>query len=233
MAKTKRGTSNEESKQPARFSFQTIQPKTKNQDRVFQEYRGGKNLVLHGIAGTGKTFISMFLALEDIFNKDTSYERITIVRSVVPTRDIGFLPGSENEKLSVYETPYKSIVSELFGSKDSYEHLKTKKKIQFVSTSYVRGITFRNSIIIVDESQNMSPMELHSIMTRVGVNCRVIFCGDVRQNDLHGKSGLGEFMDVLRRMKDFFFIEFGVEDIVRSNLVKEYIIARYEQGLDW
>jgi len=233
MGKLKKGADSESVNNPSRFSFQHIEPITKNQQRVFQEYREGKNLVLHGIAGTGKTFISMFLALEDVFNKDNRYDRISIVRSVVPTRDMGFLPGSEEEKTKVYEAPYISVAQELFGTKEAYNNLKTKKKLQFMSTSFIRGITFNNSIIIVDESQNMTPMELHSIMTRVGKNCKIIFCGDVRQNDLQRGSGLGEFIGVLRRMNNFFFIEFGVEDIVRSDLVKEYIIARYEQGLDW
>jgi len=159
------------------------------------------------------------------------YERLVIIRSAVPTRDIGFLPGTEKEKQSVYEEPYKDICIDLFGRGDAYQILKQKNIVDFMTTSFIRGITLRNAVIVIDECQNMSFHELDSIITRMGNHCRVIFCGDFRQADLKtGQSGMLDFLHVLKRMEEFDFIEFEVEDIVRSNFVKNYIIAKTELG---
>ena len=182
-----------------------------------------KNLVLHGCAGTGKTFISCYLAFDDMTKNQ--YEKLVIIRSAVPTRDIGFLPGTEKEKSSVYEEPYYDIAIDLFERGDAYQILKTKRLVHFMTTSYIRGITLRDAIILIDECQNMSFHELDSIITRVGENCRVIFCGDFSQSDLK-QNGMKEFFEILASMNRFDFIEFGVEDIVRSGFVKEYIIAK-------
>ena len=158
-----------------------IEPLTRNQVLAFESER---NLVLHGVAGTGKTFISCYLAFDDMTKG--MYKQLIIIRSAVPTRDIGFLPGSEKEKASVYEEPYKDIAVELFQRGDSYEILKTKGLLHFMTTSYLRGITLKDAVIIVDECQNMSFHELDSIVTRVGTNCRVIFCGDFRHVPCRG-----------------------------------------------
>ena len=210
----------------ANLDLQEIEPLTKNQVTAFES---NKNLMLHGVAGTGKTFISCYLAFDDMVKN--IYERLVIIRSAVPTRDIGFLPGNEKEKASVYEEPYKDICIELFQRGDAYEILKTKGLVHFMTTSYIRGITLRDAVILIDECQNMTFHELDSIITRVGENCRVIFCGDFKQSDLK-QNGMDEFLDILHSMKRFDFIEFGVEDIVRSGFVKDYIIAReYKQNL--
>lgn len=214
--------------------LQRIDPITINQAKVFDSYYEGNNLVLHGLAGTGKTFISLYLALETLFDKENSYEKICIVRSVVPTRDMGFLPGSESEKIKVYEKPYESITNELFSRGDAYEILKKKKQIEFISTSFVRGITFRNSIVIVDEATNLSGHENDSIITRIGQNCRIFFCGDMRQSDLRNfkeRESTADFLEIMERVPGFDFIEFEIEDIVRSSIVKDYIIAKYELDL--
>ena len=197
-----------------------IEPLTRNQLRAFES---DKNLVLHGCAGTGKTFISCYLAFDDMTKNQ--YEKLVIIRSAVPTRDIGFLPGTEKEKSSVYEEPYYDISIDLFERGDAYQILKTKRLVHFMTTSYIRGITLRDAVILIDECQNMTFHELDSIITRVGENCRVLFCGDFSQSDLK-QNGMKEFFEILASMNRFDFIEFGVEDIVRSGFVKEYIIAK-------
>ena len=207
------------------LSLAEIEPLTKNQLIAFES---DKNLILHGIAGTGKTFISCYLAFDDMVKN--VYNNLVIIRSAVPTRDIGFLPGSEKEKASVYEEPYKEIALELFQRGDAYEILKTKGLVHFMTTSFVRGITLKETVIIIDECQNMSFHELDSIITRVGTNCRVIFCGDFRQSDLK-TNGLESFMEILKNMGSFDFIDFEIKDIVRSEFVKDYIIAKTELGL--
>ena len=174
------------------LSLAEIEPLTKNQLIAFES---DKNLILHGIAGTGKTFISCYLAFDDMVKN--VYNNLVIIRSAVPTRDIGFLPGSEKEKASVYEEPYKEIALELFQRGDAYEILKTKGLVHFMTTSFVRGITLKETVIIIDECQNMTFHELDSIITRVGTNCRVIFCGDYRQSDLK-TNGLESFMEILK-----------------------------------
>lgn len=216
------------------LNLRTILPMTENQRRAFDSYRANKNLLLHGLPGTGKTFISLYLSLEEVLAQD-NYNKIFIVRSIVPSRDIGFLPGNLSQKIDVYEAPYKSICTDLFGRGDSYDILKQKNMVEFMSTSFVRGLTLNDCIVIVDESQNMSHMELHSIMTRLGDNSKIIFCGDLRQDDLSSDrfkeySGLRDFMNILHQMNEFHTIDFGIDDIVRSGLVKSYIIKRYNLG---
>jgi len=212
-----------------------IIPLTIAQDRCFTAFENGKNLVLHGLPGTGKTFISMYLALEEILKEETTYSKIVIVRSAVPSRNIGYLPGTIKDKMDIYEMPYDNICNELFPMRNPYAFLKTKGMIEFMSTSFIRGLTFNDTIFIIDEIQNMTSMELHSIITRLGKNSRFIMCGDYRQNDLidnrSGQSGIGEIMKVMELIKSVETVEFNVEDIVRSGIVKEYIIARHKLGL--
>ena len=209
------------------FELREIEPLTRNQLKAFD---AADNLVLHGLAGTGKTFISSYLAFDDMTKGE--YQKLVIIRSAVPTRDIGFLPGTEKEKASVYEEPYKDIANDLFSRGDAYEILKQKNLVEFMTTSFIRGITLRDAVILIDECQNMSFHELDSIITRMGSNCRVIFCGDFRQADLkQSQSGMRHFMQVLKRMELFDFIDFEVEDIVRSDFVKSYIIAKNELEL--
>ena len=211
------------------FKLKQIEPLTENQRITFEKYNSGKNLLLHGIAGTGKSFLSIYLALQTILSESDRYKKLVIVRSVVPTRDMGFLPGNNREKTKVYEAPYYAICSELFERGDAYEYLKSKNIVDFISTSFIRGITLNNCIIVVDEIANMTLHELDSVITRVGKNCRVIFCGDFRQSDFskeHEKNGLIDFMKILNRMKSFEYVDFTENDIVRSSMVKEYIIAK-------
>lgn len=206
------------------FVLREIIPLTDMQKMAFDSER---HLVLHGSAGTGKTFISMYLGFRDI--QEGLHDRIVIVRSAVPTREMGFLPGREDEKARVYEEPYYNIVTDLFGRGDGYEYLKEKDFISFMTTSFIRGLTMDDAVIIVDECQNMSFHELDSIITRVGQRCRIIFCGDFMQSDLKKaeKNGVRDFLDILDRMSQFDCIEFGIDDIVRSNFVKEYLIAKH------
>lgn len=210
------------------MQLRTFQPLTNNQRRAFESYYNGKNLMLYGSAGTGKTFLSMYLSLQEILESDI-YQKLVIVRSAVPSKNQGFLPGSLKEKTKVYESPYYAICSELFGRGDAYDVLKSKNKIEFHSTSYNRGITFSDCIILVDEIQNLTAPECDTIITRAGDNCKIIFAGDIRQTDLvrqHEQSGMSDFIKILQRLHAFDIIEFGAEDIVRSRLVKAYIMAR-------
>lgn len=209
----------------ASLSLAEVEPLTKNQVLAFDSEN---NLVLHGIAGTGKTFISCYLAFDDMIKG--LYKQLIIIRSAVPTRDIGFLPGTEKEKASVYEDPYKNIAVELFQRGDAYDILKQKSLVHFMTTSYIRGITLKNAVIIIDECQNMSFHELDSIITRVGEDCRVIFCGDFRQADLQ-KNGLQDFIRILKAMDCFDLVEFEIKDIVRSGFVRDYITAKTDLGL--
>lgn len=218
------------------LELKQIEPLTENQYKAFDAYDEGKNLILHGIAGTGKSFISLYLALDEILNFDGDekpYNKVVIVRSVVPTRDMGFLPGKPKEKSEVYEAPYFAICQELFGRGDAYTVLKQRGDIDFITTSFIRGVTLNDCIIIVDEIANMTLHELDSVITRVGKNCRIIFSGDFRQTDFtkeNDKVGLMKFMEITKRMKSFEFIDFKEEDIVRSSMVKDYIIQKDRLG---
>jgi predicted ribonuclease YlaK len=215
------------------FILKKINPITINQNKAFKSYNEDKNLLFHGMAGTGKSFISIYLALDEIMDisEKSPYDSLVIIRSVVPTRDVGFLPGSVIEKSQEYEAPYDNICAELFGVSDAYKQLKNKELIKFKTTSFIRGITLKNSIILVDEIQNMDADELKSIITRTGENCKIIFSGDFKQSDFRGrdkeyKNDVIHFMNILKTMPDDFdIVEFGINDIVRSSLVKNFLIA--------
>ena len=211
----------------------TVSPLTENQKTAFEAYKkDNKSLILHGSAGTGKTFISIYLSLEQVLEKSNrQYNKLYVIRSVVPTRDIGYLPGDKQEKIEVYEDPYMSICAELFECKDAYEKLKQQGVIEFLPTSFVRGITFDNSIIIIDECQNLNFHELDSVITRIGKDCKILFCGDFYQTDFvreNEKQGLKKFIKILNHLPQFANIEFSCDDIVRSDLVKSYILAKNE-----
>ena len=211
----------------------TFKPITQNQLKTYNSYKQDKHLLLHGIAGTGKTFLSLYLALEEVLDPSTIYDDVFIVRSVVSTRDIGFLPGDEQEKVSIYEAPYRSICRELFGIKDAYDALKQQGNVKFMSTSFIRGITITNSVVIVDECQNLNFHELDSIITRIGKNSKIIFCGDYTQTDLTreiDKRGIVNFMNILKNIEEFETVEFMIDDIVRSDFLKSYTIAKYKMG---
>ena len=217
-----------------------IEPITENQKKLFDSYAEGKQIVAYGTAGTGKTFISLYNALADVLDETTPYERIYLVRSLVSTREIGFLPGDHEDKADIYQIPYKNMVKYMFQMPTDadfemlYGNLKAQETIKFWSTSFIRGTTLDNAIIIVDEFQNLNFHELDSIITRVGENSRIIFCGDASQSDLvktNDRNGIHDFLNILRKMPSFDIIEYGIDDIVRSGLVKEYIISKLEVGL--
>ena len=216
-----------------------IEPITDNQKRLFESYKEGKHIVAYGTAGTGKTFITLYNALKEVLDESTPYERIYLVRSLVSTREIGFLPGDHEDKADIYQIPYKNMVKYMFQMPSDadfemlYGNLKAQESIKFWSTSFIRGTTLDNAIVIVDEFQNLNFHELDSIITRIGENSKIMFCGDSSQTDLiktNDRNGIVDFMNVLRKMPSFDIIEFGIDDIVRSGLVKEYIIAKLEMG---
>ena len=217
-----------------------IEPLTDNQQVLFNAYESGKNLVAYGCAGTGKTFITLYNALRDVLDQNTPYEKIFIVRCLVATREIGFLPGDHEDKSYLYQIPYKDMVKYMFELPTAadfemlYGNLKAQGTVDFLSTSFIRGTTFDKAIILVDEFQNLNYHELDSIMTRVGADSKIMFCGDATQTDLvktNEKNGIIDFMKILRIMSSMDIIEFGVEDIVRSGLVKEYLLAKLEIGV--
>ena len=213
-----------------------IKPLTKNQEKFFDEYKKGKNIFGYGAAGTGKTFIALYLALKEVLDQMTFFENVYVVRSLVSTREIGFLPGDHEDKSFLYQIPYKHMVKYMFEmTSDSefemlYGALKTQDTIKFWSTSFIRGTTLDNAIILVDEMQNLNFHELDSIITRVGENSKIIFCGDASQSDLtrtNERNGILDFMKIIRAMEDdFASIEFGLDDIVRSGLVRKYLFAK-------
>ena len=220
--------------------LKTIEPLTSNQERVFKSYSEGKHLVLHGAAGTGKTFISLYLALQQVLDEGNPYDKVYMVRSLVPTREIGFLPGDHEDKSNLYQIPYKNMVKYMFEMPDDtafdflYDNLRTQETISFWSTSFIRGTTFDNSVIIVDEFSNLNFHELDSIITRIWQNCRIIFSGDVAQSDLvknNERTGILDFLQIIQSMPSFDSVEFGIDDIVRSGLVREYLIAKMNAQL--
>jgi len=217
-----------------------IEPLTENQKRLFTSYAEGKHLVAYGTAGTGKTFCVLYNALRDVLSEVTPFEKIYLVRSLVPTREIGFLPGSHEDKSSLYQIPYKNMVKYMFQMPSDadfemlYGNLKSQETISFWSTSFIRGTTLDNCIIIVDELENLNFHELDSIITRVGENTKILFCGDASQSDLvrlNEKNGVIDFMKIIRSMPSFGIVEFGVDDVIRSGLIKEYLIAKMELNL--
>ena len=221
--------------------FKDIKPLTSNQERFFDQYDENKNLVAYGCAGTGKTFITLYRAIQDVLDPKTPYEKVYIVRSLVATREIGFLPGDHEDKSWLYQIPYKHMVKYMFQMQDDaafemlYSNLKAQGTIDFWSTSFIRGTTFDNAILLVDEFQNLNFHELDSMITRVGENCKIMFCGDATQTDLvkqNERSGIIDFINILRNMNSFDIIEFNADDICRSGLVKEYIIAKLELGME-
>tara|TARA_B000000565_G_C23768845_1_gene371420 strand:- start:741 stop:1505 length:765 start_codon:yes stop_codon:yes gene_type:complete len=228
-------------KKPINLDYiKKIEPLTENQEFFFEQYKKDQNMVAYGCAGTGKTFITLYNALLDVLDPKTPYEKIYIVRSLVATREIGFLPGDHEDKSSLYQIPYKNMVKYMFEMPDDsafemlYANLKAQGTISFWSTSFIRGTTFDNAIIIVDEFQNLNFHELDSMITRVGESSKIHFCGDATQTDLvktAERNGIIDFMKILQSMPSFDTIEFGAEDICRSGLVKEYIVAKTELGM--
>ena len=217
-----------------------IEPITDNQKVLFDNYKEGKNIFAYGAAGTGKTFAALYLALKDVLDQHTPYNQLYIVRSLVSTREIGFLPGDHEDKSFLYQIPYKNMVKYMFQMPDDaafemlYDNLRSQETISFWSTSFIRGTTLDNCVIIVDEFSNLNFHELDSIITRVGQNSKIIFSGDYTQSDLvksNERNGVLDFMKILQTMPSFDTVEFGIDDIVRSGLVREYLISKVNLGL--
>ena len=217
-----------------------IKPLTQSQEKVFDAFNKQKNLFMYGAAGTGKTFIGMYLALQQILDERSAYDKLYIVRSLVPTREIGFLPGDHDDKAELYQIPYQNMVRYMFKMPDDasfsmlYANLKAQETISFWSTSFLRGTTLDNAIVLVDEMQNLNFHELDSIITRLGVNTKIIFAGDAAQTDLlktNERNGIIDFMKIIQGMDEFEMVEFGIKDIVRSGLVKSYLINKLNLGL--
>ena len=218
----------------------TIKPVTDSQKLVFESWKKGMNQFLFGCAGTGKTFISLYLALQEVLKNETPYDKVIVVRSLIPTREIGFLPGDEEDKAALYQVPYSNMMQFMFEQPNEqafsmlYDRLKAQGSFYFLSTSFLRGLTFDNSIIIVDECQNLNFHELDTIITRVGQDSKIMFCGDFGQSDLtrmNEKNGLMNFLQILQEMNEFNCTEFDIGDIVRSGFVRSYLIQKTKLGM--
>jgi len=218
----------------------TIKPVTDSQKLVFESWKKGMNQFLFGCAGTGKTFISLYLALQEVLKNETPYDKVIVVRSLIPTREIGFLPGDEEDKAALYQVPYSNMMQFMFEQPNEqafsmlYDRLKAQGSFYFLSTSFLRGLTFDNSIIIVDECQNLNFHELDTIITRVGQDSKIFFCGDFGQSDLtkmNEKNGLMDFLQILQEMNEFNCTEFDIGDIVRSGFVRSYLIQKTKLGM--
>ena len=233
-------TSSKKNKEINHSNLVTIKSITDNQKLVFDSWKEGKNQFLFGAAGTGKTFISLYLSLQSVLNLKKPYDKVVLVRSLIPTREIGFLPGDEEDKAALYQVPYQNMVQFMFEMQNEqqfnnlYDRLKGQGTLYFLSTSFLRGLTFDNAVIIVDECQNMNFHELDTIITRVGQDSKIIFCGDFDQTDLvkqNEKNGLHDFLRILEEMEEFHCCEFTIGDIVRSGFVRSYLINKIKLGI--
>ena len=233
-------TSSKKNKEINHNNLVTIKSITDNQKLVFDSWKEGKNQFLFGAAGTGKTFVSLYLALQSVMNLKKPYDKVVLVRSLIPTREIGFLPGDEEDKAALYQVPYRNMVQFIFEMQNEqefnnlYDKLKGQGTLYFLSTSFLRGLTFDNAVIIVDECQNMNFHELDTIITRVGQDSRIIFCGDFDQTDLvkqNERNGLHDFLRILEEMEEFHCLEFTIGDIVRSGFVRSYLINKIKLGI--
>jgi len=219
-----------------------IKPVTDSQKVVFDTWKKGQNQFLFGCAGTGKTFVSLYLALSEVLRNETPFDKVVMVRSLIPTREIGFLPGDEEDKAALYQVPYSNMMQFMFEQPNEqafetlYNRIKAQGSFYFLSTSFLRGLTFDNSIIIVDECQNLNFHELDTIMTRVGQNTRIVFAGDIQQTDLtktNDRNGILDFVNIMQQMKEVDCIEFDLGDIVRSGMLKSYLIEKIKLGLHY
>ena len=217
-----------------------IKPVTDSQKLVFDTWKQGQNQFLFGCAGTGKTFVSLYLALSEVLRNETPYDKVIMVRSLIPTREIGFLPGDEEDKAALYQVPYSNMMQFMFEQPNEqafeslYNRIKAQGSYYFLSTSFLRGLTFDNSIIIVDECQNLNFHELDTIITRVGQDSKIVFCGDFSQTDLtrtNERNGLMDFLQILQEMEEFNCVEFNIGDIVRSGFVRNYLIQKTKLGM--
>lgn len=214
------------------FELQKIKPLTENQEKLINLYEEGKHILAYGAAGCGKNYLLIYLGLKDLF--EGKYQKIIIIRSVASCRDIGFLPGTEKEKLAVYEAPYRAIVNDLFNRDDAYDILKQKDVISFESTSFLRGLTYNNAIMMLDEAANLTLHEASTVYTRVGLDTKLLVTGDLKQCDLNSKKEISGFSDIIRisqRMECFGSVEFTLDDIVRSSFVKDFLVAKDSLGL--
>lgn len=219
-------------RKPAKLRLEhlrTLDLLTKNQEIAYESFKEGFNLILDGAAGTGKTYLGCYLGIHDALDNESPRDKIVIVRSALPTRDMGYLPGTKEEKEAAYTDPYIAMFYDFFDDKEAWSKLTQMGNVEFLTTSFIRGLTINDATVIIDEAQNCTFHELCSIITRLGTTCRLIICGDYYQSDLKSKgdqNGIIDFIKILNHMKYFDHIEFTWEDIVRSGMVRDFIMTK-------
>jgi phosphate starvation-inducible PhoH-like protein len=176
-----------------------------------------------GVAGTGKSYIALSYAAEQLKAKRIS--KIIITRPIVEAGEkIGYLPGELEEKIAPYFEPMISILNKRLGV-SFVEYLIKRGVIQAKPLAYLRGSTFEDAVVILDESQNTTPSTMQLFLTRIGENCKVIIDGDVRQSDIKGESGLSDAMTRLKGINNIGVVTFGIDDVVRSGICRDIVIA--------
>lgn len=206
-----------------------FRPLTEKQKDSIYAFSSGKHLALLGSAGTGKTFLGIYLASSLMVDPDSQTDKIIVLRTAVQARDQGFVKGDPAEKMDPYSVPYKQAFTKIFGRANSFYDLIKAKKLVFDSTSFLRSVTFDNAVVIFDEAQNAEFREINTVITRLGQNSRLILIGDSLQDDLskNEESGLPKFSKIVTQHlpTDFHITTFTSEDIVRSDLVKRWVIG--------
>lgn len=207
---------------PVEYGFKEVKPLNFIQGEYLEAIRSCQVIFGVGPAGTGKTFVAASYAAGQLFHR--KIDKIILTRPNVETgRGLGFLPGELDEKYAPYLEPFQQVFKRSLGD-GFYEYAIKAKSIDPKPLGFMRGASFDNAIVLVDEVQNMTKTEFKMLLTRIGHNCKVILSGDPDQVDI-GDSGLEDAIDRLHDKPGIEVIDFLPEDIVRSSMCKQIIMA--------